>query len=354
MSSQPSQRTGLARLRDAALGLVIALVLMGISGEVLIRLFGHELVYEQDDRLGWRPRANVQVRYQKRDQAGVDYAVDFATVQGGFRAFGQTAGPRKRVLFVGDSFTADPNTSNADAYFNVVGQRLPVEVFAIGAGGYGTLQEWWLVQPWIERIQPDVLVLQYCTNDLSDNGYALESRTSHVRNQMNLRPYWVNQSAIYRLPGWHPYVLLHNHSRLFRKLDIELMMLQYRFDDPNKRQLSAAQAGAKAAERSAAMGVTTALMARLAAAMPAGTRKVSISCDTSDAQESADWQAMARQAGLEPLPTVSGRVEEAGRRSEAVRTADLSHWNPLGNRIAGQELARVLLARYPDLAETKP
>ena len=345
---------GFAKLRDMALGLLIALVIVGLGGELLIRLLGHDLVYEQDDLLGWKPRAHFKAQYQKVDQAGVAYGVDFATVEGGFRAFGQTTGPRKRVLFVGDSFTADPNTSNSEAYFAIVGQQLPVEVFAIGAGGYGTLQEWLLVKPWIDRIRPDILVLQYCTNDLSDNSFEREQRTSHVRNQMNLRPYLVNQSLVYRLPGYHPYVLLHRYSRLFRKLDIEVMMLQYRLDDPDKRPVLPAEEPVLARERAAAEQLTTRLMAQLAAAMPAGSQKLSISCDTADARELVSWQAMAATAGLEPLPSVSARVEAAGQGGKAVRTVDRSHWNPLGNRIAGEELARLLAERNPGLARTSP
>lgn len=334
------------------LGLTIAFVLLAVCGELLLRLFGHTLVYEQDDLLGWRPRAQFSAHYMVGDQSGEAYVARYATVQNGFRAYGSTAGPRKRVLFVGDSFTADPNTSNEEAYFNVVGQRLPVEVFAIGAGGYGTLQELMLVQPWLERIKPDVLVLQYCTNDLADNSLPLEGRTSHVRNQKNLRPYRMDDGIVYRLPRYHPYRLLYNHSRLFRKLDIEIMMLQYRFDDPTKRV--GAEAQAVAADRVAAVSLTTQLMTQLSAAMPAGTRKLSISCDTSDAGETSTWQTMALSAGLTPEVSVSAQVEAAGIRGQLVRTRDLAHWNRLGNRIAGEELARVLALRYLDPVEVQP
>lgn len=338
------------KIKDVLLGLLIAAVMMVLAGEALIRLFGHELVYEQDDLLGWRPRAGFTAHYERRDPSGASYAVDYSTDARGFRMFGQTQGPRPRVLFLGDSFTGDPNTSNADAYFAVVGQKLPVEVFAVGAGGYGTLQQALLIQPWVDVIKPDVLVLQYCTNDLSDNSFELEAHTSHVRNQKNLRPYWVNGAVVHRLPRYHPYVLLHRYSRLFRKIDIEVMMLQYRFDDPARR----AQTPAQLQARADALVLTGQLMARIAASMPAGTRKLSISCDTSDAQEAANWQALARTAGFEPLPSVSGRVEQAGQRGEAVRTLDRTHWNRLGNRLAGEELARLLAERQVGTAQARP
>jgi len=331
------------RLRDAALGLLIATVMLVTAGELIVRGFGHALPYEPDDRLGWRPKAGFSAQITVHDASGERRVVDHRTLDHGFRAFGDPSSPRKRILFVGDSFTADPSTASEEAYFGIVGQRLPVEVFAIGGGGYGTLQAWMLIAPLVDRVRPDVLVLQYCTNDLTDNSYALESRLSHVRNQKNLRPYLVGDTTVYRLSPHHPYRVLLNHSRLFRKLDIELMKLQYRYADPTA--VPPELAADVAAERAEAVALTTRLMARVAAEMPAGALRLSISCSTADPDESATWQAMARAAGLQPLPSVSGQVEAAERDGVSVRTIDGFHWNRAGHRVAGEELSRLLSDR---------
>ncbi len=328
------------KYRDMALGLTIAFVILALFGEVVIRTFGQPLVYEPDDVLGWKPKAGFSARMKIRDQGGGEYEVDFSTVRNGFRAFGDLSGTRKRVLVVGDSFTADPYTSNEEAYFGVVASRLPVEVFAIGGGGYGTLQELLLARQFIDLIKPDIFVLQYCTNDLSDNSFELEAMTSHVRNQKNLRPYVVDGLIAYRLPKYHPYQVLHNNSRLFRKIDIELMKLQYRIDDPSGDR--GTDAPANAAKKAAAISLTTNLMSQLVAAMPKGTRSVSISCNTSKREETETWKAMARVAGLEAQTSVSEKVEAAEKSGQVVRIYDGHHWNRLGNRIAGEELARVL------------
>lgn len=324
-------------LRDVVLGLLVSGTLLVFGGEALIRLFGHTLVYEPDPVLGWRPKADLTATYDVPDAGGEHQRIEHVTVQHGFRVFGDTSGARPRVLFVGDSFTADPATTRTEAFFAVATRPLPIETFAIGGGGYGTLQELLLLEPLLPIVRPDVLVLQYCTNDLEDNSFDAESRLSHVRNMKNLRPYQVGDAMVYRMSPHHPYRLLHEHSRLFRKLDVELMNLQYRLWEPARRRLTPE-------ERAHSAEITTRLMTRLAAAVPAATHKLSISCNTADRDDKALWQDMARRAGFEPLASVSEAVEAAERGGSSVRLRDGFHWNRLGHRLAGEELGRQLAA----------
>lgn len=331
------------RIRRLVLASVAAAIALALAGELLVRALGRRPIYERDEALGWRPRANLVAELTARDQTGNDYAVHYATGPHGFRAFGDTAGSRMRVLFIGDSFTADPSTSNDEAYFGVVRSQLPVEVFAVGGSGYGTLQELLLARETVDTVKPDVFVLQYCPNDLSDNSHGLESLVSHARNQKNLRPYLVGDAIVFRLAKRHPYRLLYEHSRLFRKLDVELMKLEFRLDDPARRPEP--DSDAIATQRAAAIAVTTDLMSRLAAAMPRQARLLTFSCDTSNPAEAQTWKAIARAAGFEAHASVSERVEAAERGGEVVRLVDGVHWNRLGNRIAGEELARVIAER---------
>ncbi len=329
--------------RAAVLACAIA-VALAMAGEALVRTFGRSVVYEPDALLGWRPKAGFSARMKGIDPSGETYAIEYATGPHGFRAFGTPSGGRPRVLFVGDSFTGDPDTSNPDAYFGVVQEHLPVEVFAIGASGYGTLQELLLVREISNIVDPDVFVLQYCPNDVSDNSFELEGRMSHVRNQKNLRPYLVGGSVVHRLPGLHPYRLLFENSRLFRNLDVTLMKLQYRFAKPPAA--SDLEAPEIAADRRAAVALTGELLSKLAAAIPSGARSLTFSCDTSNPVEVDTWQVMASAAGLDAYASVSGAVEAAERRGDIVRTCDGVHWNPRGHRIAGEELARILGEQY--------
>lgn len=332
------------RTRRSALLACSITVALTLAGEALVRTLGRSVVYEPDELLGWRPKANFSARVKAIDQTGECYDADYTTGPYGFRAFGDTTTRRTRVLFVGDSFTGDPDTSNDEAYFGVVRERLPAEVFAIGASGYGTFQELLLVEQIVGAVAPDVFALQYCTNDVSDNSFELEGRMSHVRNQKNLRPYLVDESVVYRLGAAHPYRLLYEHSRLFRNLDVTAMKLQYRFGGSSKP--SGDDAAWVAAERTRAIALTRELLAKLARAMPEDARSLTFSCDTSSPEDTETWKTMAAGAGFDVYPSVSEAIEAAENGGETVRIRDGVHWNRRGHRIAGEELARILGEQY--------
>ena len=89
---------------------------------------------------------------------------------------------------IGDSFTHATAVSDDLTYHALLAQLLDVEVFAYGAGGYGTLQELMILDRYIDIIRPDVILWQYCANDFINNDNELE-RLSLVNNNGWVRPY---------------------------------------------------------------------------------------------------------------------------------------------------------------------
>jgi hypothetical protein len=330
--------------------IVVAATLIG--GELIARTFGATLVYEYDAQLGWRPKQSFSAELPAWDLGGEKYLVSFTTNASGFRAFGNLDSGKKRVLFIGDSWTGDPNTSDQDAYFGIVAQELPLEVFAIGGGGYGTLQELMLLRKFAAQIKPDIFVLQYCDNDLINNSYFLEG-PSITRNQKNLRPYWVEGKIKYRLAPDSIYRILHRNSRLFRSLDALLSTVQYKiygdYFPPAyegysgfKPAKSSEQQARISALRTDAEKTTLELLTEMKRVLPATTRLVTFAASSDDPKELNTWLSLAAQAGFSAYPSVSMRVEQAEAAGQIVRVRDGAHWNRLGNRIAGKELARRL------------
>lgn len=331
---------------------VIFLVALLLLGELTTRLLGATVVYGYDPTLGWRPKPNFTAQIRVTDQSGEEYLANYSTNQFGFRAFGDLNSGKKRILFVGDSWTADPNTSDDEAYFSVIGHNLPVEVFAIGGGGYGTLQELMLVRELAALIKPDIFVLQYCDNDIINNSVFLEG-PSITRSQKNFRPYWVDGTIKYRLPADSIYIFLQKHFRLFRTLDALLATAQYRtygsyYPPPYQAYdgLAAAQSAAQQAEitrqKAASVATTRLLLAEMKRALPQGTQLATFAASSDDAEELRIWQELAEQTGFFAYPSVSMRVEQAEADGEIVRVRDGAHWNRLGNRIAGDELSRLI------------
>ena len=323
-----------------------------ICGEIIARVFGVTNVYEYDPELGWSPKKNFSARIKVVDQPGEKYLVEYSTNESGFRSFGDVHSRTTRILFVGDSWTGDPNTSDAEAYFGIVKDKLPVEVFAIGGGGYGTLQELLLVKKFAEIIKPDIFVLQFCDNDLVNNSYFLEGGRI-VRNQKNLRPYWVDDHIRYRIPADSPYVLLYRASRLFRSLDALLTTLQFKMYKsycPPRYQAYEGLVPAASPEQQAlirekrreSIAVTAYLMREMRRSLPAGTKAITFPASADDPEELRIWEALAADTGFTPYPSVAIEVEAAERDGKTVRVRDGAHWNRLGNKIAGEVLVRIL------------
>src|SRR5262249_3996640 len=144
------------------------------------------------ETIGWRPVANLTF-----DQDVPSFGrVRYTTTRGGFRVFGDPASSKLKVLFIGDSYTEAAQVSTGDAFYEDLARaRHDIEVFAVGGGGYGTLQEYMLLDEWVDQIRPNLIVVQMHPNDLVNNSHALESRSTTDNNQMT-RPYWENGRVV--------------------------------------------------------------------------------------------------------------------------------------------------------------
>lgn len=190
--------------------IAIPLIVLLAIGEIYGAFFiADKRLYRFDEVLGWAPKSDFSYDRMRTDVAGNAHRVRLTTDEHGFRLWGDPDNEKPRILFIGDSVTGDPNMSDEDAYFGRVSELVDAEVFAIG-GGYGTLQQLMVLREYADTIKPDLFVLQFCTNDFSNNSLYLES-PSIVRNQKNLRPYLDGDEIVYRLPSWHWYRILYRY-----------------------------------------------------------------------------------------------------------------------------------------------
>lgn len=175
--------------------------------------------------LGWRTVPNATI---DADMPGFG-RVRYSTRRGGFRLFGDPASPKPKVLVLGDSFTHAATVSDGDAYYHRLAAARPdLEIFAIGSGGYGTTQEYLLLDEWADVIKPDLVLLQMHPNDVINNSHKLESRSTTNNNQMT-RPYWEDGQVVRRFPEnaqWGPIYNLVRHSHLLRLLNVNLHFLR--------------------------------------------------------------------------------------------------------------------------------
>ena len=154
-------------------------------------------IYKNNLELGWQLRPNLQRNFVQHDLNGNEYSVDFSTNSDGVRTFGSNTNAPNRILVLGDSFTGEPTASNNKMWFAEMARTLAKQsntsldqfyVWAAGAGGYGTYQNFLLLKRILATIKPTLVVLQFCANDFSNNHFEWES-LGIVRNQSMRRPY---------------------------------------------------------------------------------------------------------------------------------------------------------------------
>ena len=93
------------------------------------------------------------------------------------------------VLFIGDSYTHAEQVSAGSAYYDIFEKegKGRYRVFAAAVGGYGTLQEYMILQKVYDEIKPDIVIWQMCANDVDNNVYELDN--SSFFNNQRPRPY---------------------------------------------------------------------------------------------------------------------------------------------------------------------
>jgi hypothetical protein len=304
------------------------------------------VLYDRDAETGWALRRNLRLEFGQKDAAGVEFLARFSTDDSGWLASADRTSPRPRLLFVGDSFTADPFVSNSDAYYSVVKNRVDADVFAMGASGFGTLQQLILLERSYRAIRPDVIVLQFCANDFENNSVELEARTAN-RSQRFARPYYANGRRMF-LQGYASlYRLLIDRSRAFSFVDRQLSVLEQQYFKPTVTLdvfdraeaitldlLKQIKATAKETHRFATFNCFSEATDQLGSGV-----KIAAG---SNAALTKRWERVARAAGFETWPEIARTVDDAESHGAVVRMSDRAHWNRLGHEIAGKVLAERL------------
>ena len=282
--------------------------------------------------IGWRPVANFS---SDGDVPGFG-RVRYSTTRDGFRVYGDPATSKPKILVIGDSYTEAAMVTDGETYYHRLARARPdLEFFAIGGGGYGTLQEYLLLDASVDTIKPDVVLLQMHPNDLVNNSHALESRSTTNNNQMN-RPYWEHGRLVARFPenaAWGPLYNLVRHSYLLRFVNVNLHFMRSRVLDSAERTLTRDDADVVAAT-----SVTIELLSMIK--KRAGAPVAAFSARPDGLFSFWSESEVCRRAGIAFIPGVGEAVEAADEAGEHVtgRPVD-AHWNSRGHEIAAEVLA---------------
>ena len=275
-----------------------------------------------DTQLGWRAMPNYRREGTWRDSAGGEYALSMSTDARGFRVFGDVSAEKPKILVIGDSYTHAIETSDGQAYFHAMAEALPFEFFVYGAGGYGTLQEYLALAEYWDLIDPDIVLIQYCGNDFSNNLEAYEAVDLANNNGLR-RPYLGDNGEIYHSIAREQkslWAFANEYSRL-------LAALLFRWEAITRQPPTQDELAIVRAEAIAITDRILGLIKKQTGEVPVYAFSTGSNPGVYDV-----FQELSVANDIVFIEGVAQALDEAERSGLVGRVADGAHWSPLGHK----------------------
>ena len=213
-----------------------------------------------------------------------------------------------------------------------------MELFAYGCGGYGSLQEYLILDKYIDQIKPDIILWQFSSNDLVNNHFKLES--SAPNNNHMVRPYLgLDGKMFYAYPKMkYELEWLSKASKFIQSVSIRVSIVlaernnygnhetDSRPDYPSETALITAQIMGMVKKRS-------------------GNTPV-VAFNANDKSWDKDvFKNSCNSIGIYYISEISEAIEEQKKSGNVVDGTPYDpHWNDLGHAIAGKIIADHLIS----------
>lgn len=298
--------------------------------------------YKVDPILGWSTKKNFQHVYNQTDYYGDKYKSKYLTNEYGARHYrtnikSSNSKEIYRILILGDSFTMDQYSGNDKMWFSELSENLSrmllknVEVNAFGAGGYGNLQEYLVLknQPqFLTKYNPNILILQFCANDFSNNNLEIEKKGFYI-SQFMRRPYLIENNITF-YQNWITYFYRDNFylrdSRIFAKFTfyLEFFLRNFLIKKEHKIDENLINQSKQ---------TTFDLLVKIKNLYPDIPAFI-FSCSN----EPEYWEEIARKSNFLILNNSSNLVKNAKKNNLKIFYKDGAHLNDLGNNLLGKQI----------------
>jgi lysophospholipase L1-like esterase len=345
-----SDDTGLYKMKNFMLGIisiVVAFAFLAAGGEIAIRIWhfytGHISNQKSfttivlDNEFGWLPVPNYRYIGELSDASGKTYPAEITSDDAGFRMFGNPHEKhRKKVLFLGDSFTHAVRVSNDKTYYALLKEALDIEVFALAAEGYGTLQEYMMLDKFVDEIQPDLVVLQLCNNDLINNSYDLELVSGSNNNGLR-RPYLKDDEIVYRTPSNFAAVreFAANYSHFLYFIISKIDIVNANPADPSEEIIR--KQGTNYPLFRESVGITEQLIRKIRERIPASTPVLAFDNDGAVPYYD-ELRRISEKNGIHFIASPAKALADAEHQGIVVKERDNAHWNNAGHQIVADAL----------------
>jgi len=298
-------------------------------------------------KYGWTTPENSTRLRTVEDEPGQFHTVENRYFSAGFKRWGHLNSPHPKVFILGDSYTEMNYVSNGDEWYGSLEKAFaPVEWFVYGAGGYGSLQEYMVLNDYLDQIKPDLLLWQFCPNDYINNSY-LWDRKYYPYNNLGVRPYLEQGHIVYKFPM--PWSFLRQYSKIADLLlyIYDANMLDRTRTSPRPRALfhsdqifDPIESPLTAPEKEALYRGTLAIL-RMARERARGIPFFLFSTDQSGERGERE-AALCRETGITCIPGVWDYLEQQKAQGVTVEVVNNRHWNKAGNRYVGDYLVQYL------------
>jgi len=241
------------------------------------------------------------------------------------------------VLFLGDSFTQGTEVSSGSLYYDVFEQASGgrFAVAAAGAGGFGTAQQYLLMEKVFAAVQPRVVFWQLTSNDVGENVYT----GTDISGVQRLRPFYA--AGADRFEMRNPSLWLLRHSELAKYVYGELLKIERSRPFGLTRVISwftpADDPARSARITREGLQVMEKLVAKARRAHP-DTIFIGFSVDSSYDEA---YRAAFETQGALYFSGLPAQVQKAGAGARLDCAPVDAHWNHAGNRVAGQVLLQL-------------
>ncbi len=209
--------------------LIFSIILSALFCEQIYRFGAHKAgkqrIYQKDKIIGWKPKDNMILEKTLISSKGRKYLAKYSTNELGIKENTQLINNGKPfqklniVLVIGDSYTGDFYCSNNDSWFAIIQKNTPSKVYAFGNGGTGTFQQYLAFKSVVEKIKPDILILQFSANDIHNDFFEFSNK-KFIANQQLRRPYFLDNKSHFRSDLISKlYRYIYDKSYIFQKVD---------------------------------------------------------------------------------------------------------------------------------------
>jgi hypothetical protein len=299
-------------------------------------------VYKQTP-YGWSVKENTEKKTRIEDTPGNFRSILAKYYKNGFKRWGDIKTKKKKIFIIGDSCTQMNWVSNGEEWYSYLEKEFnDIEVFVFGGGGYGSLQEFMILDDFFDAIEPDLILWQFCSNDYWNNLYELDI-SSYPYNNHHIRPYLEDGAVVYRLPL--PLSVIRKYSFVVdRILSIydryKLDKATKNFDDylkkreESKRRTSNAEKKYEMQLEQKAYVVTNTILGKVKKRVGDVPVYMFNACGELGEKE----QKLCDMNKFICIANVSENVHSKEQQGYEVTVVNNRHWNKLGNELAGKEL----------------